>query len=161
MDWSNKMKIFRNALFFIGLLIGSMLLIKEIYAIRITKITDQFGPRLLPTVLCVFIFVLSSLLVVFSKKSTKLDKIDMKSSIYALVYYVAIIVYILSMRYLGFVISSLVFVELSVLLLGGKIVTKKIYVFFCLLITVVIVYCLFEYILHMNLPKGLILNGVF
>ena len=154
------MRIYHKALIFIGLLIGSMLLLHEIIDIRITKMTDQFGPRLLPLILCIFILLSSSILVIFSKKNNKINKIELKSAIYASIYYASMFVYILSMQYLGFVISSLSFVVLSVAFLGGKNITKKIHLLLCLLITIVIAYFFFEYILHMNLPKGLIMNGV-
>lgn len=154
------MRVYHKALLFIGLLIGFMLLLHGIIDIRITKMTDQFGPRLLPLILCIYIFLSSSMLVIFSKKNNKINKIELKSAIYASTYYASMFVYILSMQYLGFFISSLIFVVLSAAFLGGENITKKLYVFFCLLITIVIAYCFFEYILHMNLPKGLIMNGV-
>lgn len=154
------MKIYHKVLVLVGLLIGSMLILQEISEIRITKITDQFGPKLLPMILCLFIFLSSSILVIFSRKTISISKLGMKASFSTLVYYASIFVYILSLQYLGFVVSSLVFVEFSALFLGGKSVIKRIYVFFYLLITVVVAYFLFEYILHMNLPKGLFTNGV-
>lgn len=154
------MKIYHKVLVLVGLLIGSMLILQEISEIRITKMTDQFGPKLLPMILCLFIFLSSSILVIFSRKTISISKLGMKASFSTLVYYASILVYILSLQYLGFVVSSLVFVEFSALFLGGKSVIKRIYVFFYLLITVVVAYFLFEYILHMNLPKGLFTNGV-
>ncbi|WP_455099560.1 tripartite tricarboxylate transporter TctB family protein [Peptostreptococcus stomatis] len=154
------MKIYHKVLVLVGLLIGSMLILQEISEIRITKMTDQFGPKLLPMILCLFIFLSSSILVIFSRKTISISKLGMKASFSTLVYYASIFVYILSLQYLGFVVSSLVFVEFSALFLGGKSVIKRIYVFFYLLITVVVAYFLFEYILHMNLPKGLFTNGV-
>lgn len=154
------MKIYHKVLVLIGLLMGSMLILQEIGEIRITKMTDQFGPRLLPMILCLFIFLSSSILVISSKENISISKLGVKASFSTLVYYASIFVYILSLEYFGFVVSSLIFVNFSVWFLGGKNNTKKVYVFVCLLIAVVVSYFLFEYILHMNLPKGLIMNGV-
>lgn len=152
------MKLYQKVLWIIGLVIGVLLILQEIYEIKVTKITDAFGPRIMPAVLCVFIFGASSVLIICSKNSTVKTKSVLSESKRSLLYLGLVFIYILFMKYLGFLISSLLYVEISVLVLGGKRVSRKVYVYFSLIIVVMAVFLLFEF-LKLDLPKGLIFNG--
>lgn len=152
------MKVYQKALLVFSLLIGTALILNEINGIKITKISDSFGPRILPAVLCIYIFISSSLLIVCSKGIAEKMQIDHKSTLSSMIYFIFILVYVLIMQYLGFVLASIIYIEGSVLFLGGKSIPKRIWVYSSMIIIVFVVYFVFES-LNMNLPKGLIMNG--
>ena len=152
------MKVYQKALLVFALLIGTALILNEINGIKVTKITDPFGPRIIPAVLCIYIFISSSLLIVCSKDIAKKIQMDHKSTISSMMYFLFVFAYVLFMRYLGFVLSSIIYTECSVIFFGGKNIPKRKVVYSSMIIIVFVVYFVFEF-LNMNLPKGLIMNG--
>lgn len=152
------MKVYQKTLLVLTLLTGTALILHEINGIKVTKVTDSFGPRIIPAVLCIFIFLSSSILIVCSKDLGKKIQIDIKSTMSAMLYFLFVFAYVLLMRYLGFVLSSIIYTEGSVLFLGGKSVQKRILVYSSMIMVVLVVYFVFE-LLNMNLPKGSIMNG--
>ena len=152
------MKIYQKVLLVFALLIGTFMILYEINGIRVTKTTDTFGPKLLPGLLCVFIFISSSIIIICSKKSIESSHINIRATIRSMFYFVFLFAYFLLMKYFGFILASIFYLEVSVLILGGRNVSKKIYVFFILIIVVLALYFVFGFF-NMNLPKGWIMGG--
>ena len=138
---------------FIGFICGVLYLLNEILAIKVTKTSDLIGPRAVPLILLGVI--ICGIGVLFLKEIRIEKRFTLPQNRGAIICFMFLIAYVLMLKYVGFIFSSLLFLISSSLWLGKLDIEKKTGVVTISLFTVSVVYCIFELLFHMNLPRGM------
>lgn len=138
--------------------VGLIYLLSLSFLLSIPSIKEAES-RLTPTVICIFAILLSTILLVktYLKHGKNEEVQDFSGSKMAFVLAFSLLVYIVSIVYLGFYISTPIFLFVTMLILGQK--NKKL----MLIISgsmVVVVYFFFDVLLKMQIPEGILISAI-
>jgi|GEM_PF-7044093 len=141
------------------IIVGSLILVFGIFVMFMipSQIEDAqsvaVGPRAFPY-FCGILLILCSIVLLIqgirqgNSEERNEEKLDKGNILFALAFYLTVVLYAVLMHHLGFLMTSFVFLPTLMIMLG---VRKK--VFYILLIPIIlIVYYVFQIYLHVQLP---------
>lgn len=161
----SSIKKYQDSLTGIGLLLVSALYFKGSFIETSQLMTAQYGPDFLPRVYSIVLAGLSILLITGNLNKVRREgvveteeKEEVGSSIRTIMTIVLVMVYIASIKKVGFLISSALYMLLQLRLAAYPGTTKRDYVKFILFGIVVscILYYLFVRLFSLALPRGIV-----
>lgn len=116
---------------------------------------SQYGPNFFPQTLAVLMFFFSALMIVLALRGRALkglEPINKLGFIRATVTLVLAIIYLVAMQYLGFFLSTIIFLYVVMTYIGHRGQTVRIV---SSLLVTAIIYGIFQFFLKIPLPAGL------
>ena len=148
----------KDRIFSIGLILLSLYVLyltanlESLYAVA----TSDPGPKFFPTICCVAIILCSIGKFVTAKAEDEQPFLSRRGWIKLMVMFVAFGVYILSMTYLGFLISTPLFTALFVYIMSGGKPVRPVRIAAFSLCTTGLLFIIFEWVISVILPRGIL-----
>lgn len=130
------------------------MLISEVLKIKVIKTADIVGPRIIPLLIVSCICILSCT-IIFKNKQYNDRSFANNTKDRSIIVYIGILsVYVLTLKYLGFILATIIFLLIFEIQIGFFSQKKYILSVLYVVILPICLWFIFDVLLGMNLPKG-------